>query len=76
MRQLLVFLMLAGPFYVFAQKTIQSTDHFIVTGAVKQEITFSLKDIKSLPSQKIKNLAITNHAGEKRERQKNYGVSD
>ncbi len=66
MNKTLLFLLIALPLGLFAQKDIAPSDSFIVTGQVEQEKTISMEDLQKMPSLIIGDLSITNHNGEPR----------
>ncbi len=66
MKSLFPFLLLLVSFAALGQKDIAPTDAFTISGAVEKEMTITLADIASLPSQAIPDVAITNHLGEPR----------
>ncbi len=51
---------------LWAQKEVQTTDNLLVTGEIKRDIKFIIDDIKTYPSQVIRDVVITNHLGEPR----------
>jgi hypothetical protein len=65
MKPVFTLLLLLSFSQIFGQKNIPSTDFFSITGAVKKEQLIALKDIKALKEQKIKDVPIVNHKGEK-----------
>lgn len=65
MKAIFTLLLLASFFQVFGQKNIPSTDFFTIAGTVKKEQVIALKDLKALKAQKIKDVPIVNHKGEK-----------
>jgi hypothetical protein len=46
-----------------AQKSVLSSNEFIVKGQVKQEVKFTLSDLSAFESKPIGDLVITNHTG-------------
>ncbi len=66
MKSLVSFLLLLTCFAAFGQKEIAPTDAITISGALEKEITITLADISTLPSQTIPDVAITNHLGEPR----------
>jgi hypothetical protein len=47
-----------------AQRTINPTNEFTISGKVKTELKFSLADLNSMPTNVIGDISITNHKGE------------
>lgn len=66
MKFLLIISCLLASIELPAQKQAASTESFTVEGAVKQPITFSLKDMAELGIQKKDSLVITNHLLERK----------
>jgi len=56
---------------VVAQRKITPTDAFKITGKVKTERSYSLKQLDSFPKQSIKDQVIYNHKGEIKDTLKN-----
>ena len=61
----------------FAQKRdIPATDHFVISGRVKDSLVVTIGDLKELPATQLGNIPITNHHGEFRSEMKDVeGVS-
>ena len=58
-------------FTSWAQKDIQSSDQIEVVGKVKKQLTITIADLEKFEAQKIDDVTITNHLGEKRSEAKN-----
>ncbi|MCW5911833.1 MAG: hypothetical protein KIT62_12200 [Cyclobacteriaceae bacterium] len=54
----------------FAQKKIEQTKFFVVTGAVKEEKKVTIDDFTKYRESSLGDVVITNHLGEKRSEQK------
>src|SRR6188768_4211192 len=52
--------------YSVAQKTITSTDSFVVEGSVKEPRSFNLQDLADLPVIAMDSIVITNHLKERK----------
>lgn len=50
----------------WGQHEIQPTDEFMIVGQVEQEVTFKISDIGKFDIKPIKDIQITNHAGERK----------
>ena len=66
MKKLSLSIFLLTSIALWAQKNVQATNEFIVTGRVKKEIKFTLADIEKHSSKDIAEVVITNHLGESR----------
>lgn len=66
MKKTLLLLCLFASSLIWSQKEIQSSNAFIVTGQVKNEITFTISEIEKHTAQTIPDVTITNHLGEKK----------
>lgn len=64
MKRLATIVLLLSSLTVWGQKKIAPTNELLVTGLVKKEVKFTLKDIEKLPSENIPDIAITGHNGE------------
>src|SRR5688572_23784191 len=62
LKSLFVFLLAQG---AWAQ-SIAPTQSFTISGDVKEAVTFSLDDLKKIPSVALGTVIITNHLGEKK----------
>ncbi|MDN6280901.1 MAG: hypothetical protein L0J45_07840 [Psychroflexus sp.] len=62
---ILLFLVLTS-LQLSAQKTLQLTEKFTVSGDINKALNFTLKDLEKLPSKKIEDVKITNHKGHPR----------
>lgn len=56
---------------VFGQRKIEPTNSFKITGKIKSEKIFSLKQLDSFPKQNLKDQIIYNHKGEIKDTIKN-----
>lgn len=70
MRILIFWLLLAG-FSVSAQRKMTPTDSFRVTGKVKKESRFTVRQLDSFPQTALKDQVIYNHKGETKDTIKN-----
>ncbi|MEI8279223.1 MAG: molybdopterin-binding protein [Bacteroidota bacterium] len=61
----LLFLLIFS-FNVLGQEKVKASNEFSIVGKVKRELTFTIKDIDTFPSQQIGDLVVTNHNGEKK----------
>jgi hypothetical protein len=64
--RLFLFFLLASVQSVVGQKSIPTTESFVVTGVVEKDMTIKLAEIPVAQSVSIPDLQITNHLGEPR----------
>jgi hypothetical protein len=63
-KNVLLFACLSIPFSIWAQRAIEPTDTFKITGKIKQEKSFTLEALDSYPKVAIKDQILYNHKGE------------
>jgi hypothetical protein len=66
MKRILLLLFISLWSYGLLAQTTQPTKSFVVKGNVKNEISFTIDDLKKLPALNIGTVVITNHMGEKK----------
>jgi len=66
MKKLSTIFLLLSFLSIRAQKEIPATNEFVVSGLVKNEMKFTINDIRKYPSKPINDVVITNHLGEVR----------
>src|SRR5688572_16517763 len=64
-------ILLLSTITAWAQKEINPTDQFTVTGQIETEMTFHLSDLDKFTKHKVNDVVITNHMGEKKGTAKN-----
>ncbi|ANH80527.1 hypothetical protein A8C56_05550 [Niabella ginsenosidivorans] len=67
MKQLITIMLMLLCIATRGQKAIEATNEFLVTGAVTNELKFTLAAIERSPSGPIPDIVITNHKGEPRD---------
>lgn len=71
MKNLAVLFILFATINTWAQKDQQTTDGFVVTGLVKNELKFNISDLENYKTRNIEDVIITNHLGVPRKTLKN-----
>ncbi|RYE30845.1 MAG: molybdopterin-binding protein [Sphingobacteriaceae bacterium] len=62
MVKFLLLMILSAP--VFAQETLQPTNHFSISGKVNKSVVITMDSLKKYPLKEMGNFKITNHLGD------------
>lgn len=64
LKSFLLLFFFAATCTIYAQQKITPTESFSVSGAVKNNVTFTIRDLDKFPKTPVNDLIIYNHAGE------------
>jgi len=71
MKNYIVIMLFFSSSTAWSQKEIKPTDEFIVAGQIEHELKFGISDLEKFPTQKIEDMVVSNHLGEKKGTAKN-----